>query len=173
MVGRNHLGNRCFVECDKVKRSVVPPRKRTLVIGTVAAEITKRGVARQHQHKPQQMGNELSLWSLGLGQCRKYTLKQSHGAPPFSVALANTTLELEGSCGYLFVKTARSIDMYLGCAFVTWALNWAPACWGCAGETMWVQRFTVLLAVVLELCRGDSAASLPPINTAKNQVAHV
>ena len=48
MLGRNHLGNRCFVECDKVKRSVVPPRKEpapdsvrgTFVIGTVAAEIT-------------------------------------------------------------------------------------------------------------------------------------
>ena len=109
MVGRHHLGNRCFVECDKVKRASIPPRKRTFVIGTVAAEITKRGVAGKHQHKPQQMGNELSLRFLGLGQGRKYTLKQSHGAPPFSVALANTTLELEGSCGYLFVKTVRSI----------------------------------------------------------------
>ena len=48
MLGRNHLGNRRFIECDKVKRSVVPPRKEpapdsvrgTFVIGTVAAEIT-------------------------------------------------------------------------------------------------------------------------------------
>ena len=47
----------------------------TFVTGTVAAEITKRGVARQHQHKPQQMGDELSLRFLGLGQRRQYTLK--------------------------------------------------------------------------------------------------
>ena len=107
MLGRHHLGNRCFVECDKVERTVVPPRKRTFVIGTVAAEITKRGVARQHQHKPQQMGNELSLRFLGLGQRRKYTLKQSHGAPPFLVALGNTTLELAGSCDYLSAKIAE------------------------------------------------------------------
>ena len=43
MLGRHHLGNRCFVECDKVKVSVVPPPKSTLVIGTVAAEVAKRG----------------------------------------------------------------------------------------------------------------------------------
>ena len=110
MLGRNHLGNRCFVECDKVKRASIPPRKSTLVTGTVAAEITKRGMARQHQHKPQQMGDELSLRFPGLGQRRKYTLKQSHGAPPFLVALGNTTLESAGSCDYLSDKIVRSIE---------------------------------------------------------------
>ncbi len=49
MLGCNHLGNRCFIECDKVKRAFIPPRKEpapdsirgTFVTGTVAAEITK------------------------------------------------------------------------------------------------------------------------------------
>ena len=109
MVGRDDLGNRRLVEGDKVEASIVPSRKGTLVIGTVTAEITKGGMAGKHQHKSQQMGDELSLRFLGLGQGRKYTVKQSHGTPPFSVALANTTLELESSCGYLFVKTVRSI----------------------------------------------------------------
>ena len=67
MVGRNHLGNRCFVECDKVKVSVVPPRKAAFVIRTVAAEITKRGMAGKHQQKSQQVDDEFALWLLGLG----------------------------------------------------------------------------------------------------------
>src|ERR1700746_2468828 len=38
-------------------------------------------------------------------------LEQSHDVSPFSVALANTTLEDENSCGYLSAKTVRSIDV--------------------------------------------------------------
>ena len=67
MVGRNHLGNRCFVECDKVKRASIRPRKRTFVIGTVAAEIAKRGMAGKHQQKSQQVDDEFALWLPGLG----------------------------------------------------------------------------------------------------------
>ena len=39
----------------------------------------------------------------------QYTLEQSHGVPPVSVALDHTTLKEEGSCGYSSVKTVRSI----------------------------------------------------------------
>ena len=67
MLGLNYLGNDCFVEGDKVEASVVPTRERTLVIGTVAAEIAKRGMAGKYQDKPQQMGDEFALWFLGLG----------------------------------------------------------------------------------------------------------
>ena len=51
----------------KVKVSVVPPRNGALVIGTVAAEIAKRGMAGKHQQKSQQMGDEFALRFLGLG----------------------------------------------------------------------------------------------------------
>jgi hypothetical protein len=56
------------------------------------------------------MGNKLALWLLGLLETTQYTLEQSHGVPPISVALDNTTLREEGSCGYSSVKTVRSID---------------------------------------------------------------
>jgi hypothetical protein len=55
------------------------------------------------------MGNKLALWLLGLLETTQYTLEQSHGVPPISVALDNTTLREEGSCGYSSVKTVRSI----------------------------------------------------------------
>ena len=55
------------------------------------------------------MRQKLLLWLLGLADTRQYTLKQSHGAPPFAVAWDNTTLEEEASCGYLSAKTVRSI----------------------------------------------------------------
>jgi hypothetical protein len=56
------------------------------------------------------MGNKLALWLLGLLETTQYTLEQSHGVPPISVALDNTTLREEGSCGYSSVKTVRSIE---------------------------------------------------------------
>ena len=59
--------------------------------------------------KSQQRGDELVLRSLGLLETTQYTLEQSHGAPPFSVALHNTTLEDEGSCDSPSGKTVRSI----------------------------------------------------------------
>ena len=83
MVGRDDpvsstgqaLGNGRLVEGDEVKGPVVPARKQpapdlirgALVIRTVAAEMTKRGMAGEHQDKPQQVGDEGALWFLGLG----------------------------------------------------------------------------------------------------------
>jgi hypothetical protein len=55
------------------------------------------------------MGNKLTLRFLGLLETTQYTLEQSHGVPPISVALDNTTLREEGACGYSSVKTVRSI----------------------------------------------------------------
>ena len=45
------------------------------------------------------MGDKLPLRFLGLRETTQYTLEQSHG-PSFSVALDNTTLGDEDSCGY-------------------------------------------------------------------------
>jgi hypothetical protein len=56
------------------------------------------------------MGDKLVLWFLGLLETTQDTLKQSHGAPPVSVALDHTTLKEEDSCGYSSVKTVRSIE---------------------------------------------------------------
>jgi hypothetical protein len=56
------------------------------------------------------MGEKLVLWFFGLLETNEYTLKQSHGVSPFSVAMANTTLEGESACGYLLSKTVHSID---------------------------------------------------------------
>jgi hypothetical protein len=56
------------------------------------------------------MGNTLTLRFLALVEMRQYTVEPSHGVPPFSVALANTTLEGKDSCGYPSAKTVRSID---------------------------------------------------------------
>src|SRR4030095_6682723 len=99
-----------FVERDPVQVSAVPPCQGPLVIGAVATHIAKSGVSREHEHKPQQMGDKLVLWFLGLFETTQDTLKQSHGAPPVSVALDHTTLKEEDSCGYSSVKTVRSID---------------------------------------------------------------
>jgi hypothetical protein len=55
------------------------------------------------------MGEKLVLWFFGLLETNEYTLKQSHGVSPFSVAMANTTLEGESACGYLLSKTVHSI----------------------------------------------------------------
>ena len=54
------------------------------------------------------MGDKLALRFLGLRETTQYTLQQSHG-PSFSVALDNTTLGDEDSCGYPSLKTVRSI----------------------------------------------------------------
>ena len=54
------------------------------------------------------MGDKLPLRFLGLHETTQYTLEQSHG-PSFSVALDNTTLGDEDSCGYPSLKTVRSI----------------------------------------------------------------
>jgi len=56
------------------------------------------------------MRDKLVLWFLGLIEASKYTLEQSHGVPPVSVAFANTTLREKDACGYSSVKTVRSID---------------------------------------------------------------
>ena len=60
--------------------------KGPLVIRAVATHIAKGGVSREHEHKPQQMGDKLVLRFLGLLETIKYTLEQSHGVPPLSVA---------------------------------------------------------------------------------------
>jgi hypothetical protein len=57
------------------------------------------------------MRGKLLLWFLGLVEMRQYIVEQSHGVSPFSVALANTTLEGEDSCGYSSAKTVRSIEV--------------------------------------------------------------
>src|SRR5687768_12527730 len=56
----------------------------------------------------QSMGDKLALRFLGLRETTQYILQQSHG-PSFSVALDNTTLGDEDSCGYPSLKTVRSI----------------------------------------------------------------
>ena len=56
------------------------------------------------------MGDKLMLRFLGLLETTQYTLEQSHGVPPISVAGDNTTLMEEDACGYSSVKTVRSID---------------------------------------------------------------
>ena len=58
------------------------------------------------------MREKLLLWFLDLVDTRHYTLEQSHRALPFPVALDHTTLKDQGSCGYFFAKTVRSITLY-------------------------------------------------------------
>jgi hypothetical protein len=82
------------------------------VIGAVATQIVKGGVAREHEQKSQQMGDKLVLRFLGLFEPTQSTLEQSHGAPPVSVACDNTTLMEEDACGYSSIKTVRSIRHY-------------------------------------------------------------
>jgi hypothetical protein len=57
------------------------------------------------------MHEKLLLWFLGFRKTNKYTLEQSHDVSPCVVALANTTLEGENSCGYLSAKTVRSVGI--------------------------------------------------------------
>src|SRR5262245_1676179 len=113
MLGGNDFGDGGLVERGPVKSSTVPPCKGPLVIGTVATHITKGGVSREHEYKSQQMRDKLVLWFLGLIEASKYTLEQSHGVPPVSVAFANTTLREKDACGYSSVKTVRSIDLLI------------------------------------------------------------
>src|SRR4029453_13084196 len=93
-----------LIEGDPNKVSAVPPCKGPFMIGTVATHIAKGRVSREHEHKPQQMGDKLVLRFLGLLETTQHTLEQSHGVPPLSVACDNTTLREEGSCGYSSVK---------------------------------------------------------------------
>src|SRR5262245_10341889 len=110
MLRGDDFGDGAFVERDPVQVAAVPPCKGPLVIGAVVTHITKSGVSREHEHKPQQMGDKLVLRFLGVLETTQDTLKQSHGVPPVSVALDDTTLKEEDSCGYSSVKTVRSID---------------------------------------------------------------
>ena len=49
--------------------------------------LTRRSISTiRHEHKPQQMGDKLVLRLLGLLETMQYTLEQSHGVPPLSVA---------------------------------------------------------------------------------------
>src|SRR5918912_2251688 len=101
ILSRDDLGDGSLVESDPLQVGVVPACKGPLVIRAVATHIAKGGVSREQEQEPQQMGNKLTLRFLALVEMRQYTLEQSHGVPPFSVALANTTLEGKDSCGYL------------------------------------------------------------------------
>jgi hypothetical protein len=111
MLRGDDVGDRAFVERDLVKGAAVPPRKGLFVIGTVTAQIAKGGVSREHEQQSQQMGDKLVLRFLGLLETSEYTLEQSHGVPPVSVVLDNTTLMEEDACGYSSTKTVRSIDV--------------------------------------------------------------
>jgi hypothetical protein len=66
------------------------------------------------------MGDKLVLRSLGLIETTQYTLEQSHGVPPVSVVLDNTTLMEENSCSYSSAKTVQSI------VHNRYVLNYAP-----------------------------------------------
>ncbi len=82
MLRRDNLSDGGLIERDPIKVSAVPPCKGPFVIGTVATHIAKGGVSREHEHKPQQMGDKLVLRLLGLLETTQYTLEQSHGVPP-------------------------------------------------------------------------------------------
>src|ERR671915_429459 len=105
MVRGDDLGNGSLIERHPVKGDVIPPGKGPLVIRTVATHVAKGGVSRKHEQESQQMGDKLALWFLGLFETTQYTLEQSHGSPPSSVVLDNTTLGGSGSCGYPSLKT--------------------------------------------------------------------
>src|SRR5688500_17553572 len=108
MFRRDDLGDGSLIERHPIKGGVVPPGKGPLMIRAVAAHIAKGGVSREHEQESQSMGDKLALRFLGLRETTQYTLQQSHG-PSFSVALDNTTLGDEDSCGYPSLKTVRSI----------------------------------------------------------------
>jgi hypothetical protein len=62
------------------------------------------------------MRDKFVLRLLGLLETTPYTLEQSHGVPPVSVACDHTTLMEEDACGYSSIKTVRSIvnfNLYL------------------------------------------------------------
>src|SRR5262245_2382644 len=123
MLGGDDCGDGGRVERDPVKASTVPPCKGLLVIGTVATQITKSGVSREHEHKPQQMRDKLVLWFLGLIETLQHTLEQSHGVPPVAVAFDNATLREKDARVYSSGKTVRSIAMLRDAKI--------PACAGC------------------------------------------
>ena len=87
MLAGDDLGDGHLVERDPVKVCVVVPCKGLFMIGTLSTHIAKGGRSRKHEHEPQQMGDKLALRSVGLLETTQYTLEQSHGVPPFSVAL--------------------------------------------------------------------------------------
>src|SRR5687768_649269 len=58
------------------------------------------------------MRDKFVLRLLGLLETTQYTLEQSHGVPPVSVACDHTTLMEEDACGYSSIKIVRSIDLY-------------------------------------------------------------
>jgi len=66
----------------------------------------------EHQQESEQMGDKFALRFLGLLETTQDTLEQSHGIPPGSGVLDNTTLGGSGSCGYPSLKTVRSIDFW-------------------------------------------------------------
>src|SRR5688572_22952327 len=111
MFRRDDLGDGSLIERHPIKGGVVPPGKGPLMIRAVAAHIAKGGVSREHEQESQSMGDKLALRFLGLRETTQYILQQSHG-PSFSVALDNTTLGDEDSCGYPSLKTVRSIVEY-------------------------------------------------------------
>src|SRR4051812_47278130 len=86
MLRRDDLSDGGLIERDPSKVSAVPPCKGPCVRGTVATHIAQGGVSREHEHTPQQMGDKLVLRFLGLLETTQYTLEQSHGVPPLSVA---------------------------------------------------------------------------------------
>ena len=114
MLRRDDVGDGGFVECDPVEGRIVPPCTGPLVLRAVATPIAKSGVSRAHEPEPQQMRNTLPLRLLALVERWEYPVEQSHGVPPFSVALAKTTLEDKDPCGYSSAKTVRSIDHQRG-----------------------------------------------------------
>jgi hypothetical protein len=59
------LGNRRFVERDNSTVSGVPTRKGSFVRRAVAAQMTKRGLAWEHQEPSQEMRHPLVLRRLG------------------------------------------------------------------------------------------------------------
>jgi hypothetical protein len=69
-------------------------------------------VSWEHEQESRQMCEKLLLRLLGLDEAHPYTLEQSHRSLPFSVVVANTTLEDEGLCSYRSAKTVRSIAYY-------------------------------------------------------------
>jgi hypothetical protein len=83
---RDDLRDGGLMERDPSKVAAVPPCKGPFVLGTVATHMAKGGVSREHEHQPQQMGDNLVRRLLGWLETTQHTLEQSHGVPPLSVA---------------------------------------------------------------------------------------
>jgi hypothetical protein len=83
---RDALSDGGLLERDPSKVAAVPPCKGPFVLGTVATHMAKGGVSREHEHQPQQMGDNLVRRLLGWLETTQHTLEQSHGVPPLSVA---------------------------------------------------------------------------------------